>query len=237
MLAHGSHHPQLSSALFFQEGLALFTRKTYGAALKRFHSFCIKFTVINLSQCLNIYCAASRRILLTKDLHRPSDREIIPVSSEEHADCSGSPRPSRPVFIACIRVQAGIRRVRLVKGTPSRIRLPITAPVLDQIRRALDRSVHPNKVVLWAISCAAFFGFFRLGELLPETANSFRPATDLAWGDIAVDNPSNPQMVQIHLKKSKCDQFGKGSDIILGRTSSPLCPVAALLSFIALRGD
>ena len=43
-------------------------------------------------------------------------------------------------------------------------------------------------------------------------------------------------MVQVHPKKSKCDQFGKGSDI-LGRTGSPLCPVAALLSFIALRGD
>ena len=104
MLAHGSHHPQLSSALFFQDGQAPSTRKTYGAALKRFHSFYIKFTVINLSQCLNIYCAASRRILLTKDSHRPSDREIIPVSSEEHADCSGSPGPSRPVFIACIKV-------------------------------------------------------------------------------------------------------------------------------------
>lgn len=78
------------------------------------------------------------------------------------------------------------------KTTPSRIRLPITAPVLDLIRRAIDRLVHPNKVMLWAISCAAFFGFFHLGKLLPETAKSFRPATDLLWGDIAMDNPSNP---------------------------------------------
>ena len=41
------------------------------------------------------------------------------------------------------RVQAGIRRVRL---SPSCIRLPITAPVLDQMWRALNHSVHPNKV-------------------------------------------------------------------------------------------
>ena len=46
------------------------------------------------------------------------------------------------------RVQVGICRVRLVKGTPSCIRLPITAPVLDQLQRALDRSLHPNKLVL-----------------------------------------------------------------------------------------
>ena len=121
------------------------------------------------------------------------------------------------------RVQAGICRVRLLKGTPPRIRLPITAPVLDQMRRALDRSAHPNKVALWAISSTAFFGCFCLGELLPKTVKSFRPATDLAWGDIAVDNLANPQMIRVHLKKSKCDQFGKGSDIILGRTGSLLC--------------
>ena len=135
------------------------------------------------------------------------------------------------------RVQAGICRARMLKGIRASIRLPITAPVLDQIRRALDPSAHPNKVVLWAISCAAFFGFFRLGGLLPETVNSFNPTTDLAWGDVAVDNPANPQMVRLHLKKSKCDQFGKGTDIILGRTGSPLCPVAALLGFMASRGD
>ena len=135
------------------------------------------------------------------------------------------------------RVQAGICRVRLLRGTPSCIRLPITSPVLDQMHRALDRSAHPKKVVLWAISCTALFGFFRLGELLPETAKSFRPATDLAWGGIAVNNTANPQMVCVHLIKSECDQFGKGSDIILGRTGSLLCPVAALLGFMAMRGD
>ena len=42
-------------------------------------------------------------------------------------------------------------------------------------------------------------------------------------------------MVKIHLKKSKCNQFGSGADIILGRTYTPLCPVAAVLGFIAIR--
>lgn len=43
-------------------------------------------------------------------------------------------------------------------------------------------------------------------------------------------------MVKIHLKKLKCDQFGLGSDIILGRTGNLLCPVAAILSYIVARG-
>ena len=43
-------------------------------------------------------------------------------------------------------------------------------------------------------------------------------------------------MVRVHLKKSECDQFSKGSDIILGRTGSLLCPVAVLLGFMAVWG-
>ena len=44
-------------------------------------------------------------------------------------------------------------------------------------------------------------------------------------------------MIQVHLKKSKCDQFGSGVDIIVGRTGAPLCPVTAMLQYITLRQD
>ena len=37
-----------------------------------------------------------------------------------------------------------------------------------------------------------FFGFFRLGELLPETAQAFNQTTNLAWGDTVVDSLTNP---------------------------------------------
>ena len=108
--------------------------------------------------------------------------------------------------------------------------------MLAQIRGILFSSAVPERVTIWAIACVAFFGFFRLGELLPESASSFNLATDLTWGDVAVDNQANPRMVRVHLKKSKCDQFGVGSNIILGRTGNVLCPVAAILQFIATRG-
>ena len=53
----------------------------------------------------------------------------------------------------------------------------------------------------------------------------FNPGTDLAWGDVALDSLTNPRTVQFHLKKSKCDQFGKGTDIVMGVTDDSLCPV------------
>lgn len=135
------------------------------------------------------------------------------------------------------RVQAGISRARMMRGSPPRIRLPITAHILSQIQQTLSTSASRERLAIWAIATTAFFGFFRLGELLPESAHSFSLATDLAWGDIAVDSHTDPHMVQIHLKKSKCDQFGKGANIIVGRTGCSLCPVSAILHYITARGD
>ena len=70
-----------------------------------------------------------------------------------------------------------------------------------------------------------------------DAKDAFNLAVNLAWGDVAVDNNENPQMIRIHLKKSKCDQFGAGSDITVGCTGSSLCPFAAILSFITFCGD
>ena len=53
---------------------------------------------------------------------------------------------------------------------------------------------------------------------------------------MAVDDHNNASLVRIHLRRSKTDQLGKGLDIYLGRTDEDLCPVAALLAYLAIRG-
>ena len=88
-----------------------------------------------------------------------------------------------------------------------------------------------------AVATTAFFGFFRLGELLPTSAVDFNATTDLAWGDVAVDSRRNPRMIQIHLKTSKTQQFGPGVDVVLGTTGTTLCPVTAMVQYIAERGS
>ena len=125
----------------------------------------------------------------------------------------------------------------MLKGSPPRIRLPITTQTVAKIQTELTSSAAPDRVVIWAIAAAAFFGFFRLGELLLESPSAFHPAKNLAWGDVAVDNHSSPTMIQFHLKTSKCDQFGTGADVVVGRTGSQLCPVSAILRYIEIRGD
>ena len=193
--------------------------------MKKFHAFCTTHQVMDpfpltenllcsfavymadqglFPQTIKSYLAGLRNMQLSLGLPDPREQSSLPILR---------------------RVQAGISRTRL--GTaPSRIRLPITPQLLRQIKHSLESTAHQERVVIWAICCVAFFGCFRLGELLLESPSNFEPR---AWGDVAVDNQAAPSILQIHLKQSKTDQFGRGVDIVLGRTGKGLCPVAATL--------
>ena len=80
-----------------------------------------------------------------------------------------------------------------------------------------------------------FFGFMRAGELAVTHVSDFYPATSLCLGDIAVDHHQDPSVVQVRLKQSKTDPFRRGVSIYLGKTRTDLCPVVAILAYIALR--
>ena len=55
--------------------------------------------------------------------------------------------------------------------------------------------------------------------------------------DIAVNDPNNPTIIQLTIKKSKTDPFRQGVNIFLGATGNTLCPVTALLNYLAIRGE
>ena len=205
--------------------------------MKRFWGFCELYNVVDpfpvtehllcafaahladaglAGQTIKAYLAAVRNTQLSMGLPDPREQSSLPILK---------------------RVQAGIARVRLGRSQPSRVRLPITARILLQIKQELGQSAHPEKRVLWAVCCTAFFGFFRLGELLLLSPSAFNPRLHLAWGDMAVDDPQDTSMVKYHLKQSKTDQAGRGVNVILGKTGLDLCPVTAALSYVTTRGN
>ena len=60
---------------------------------------------------------------------------------------------------------------------------------------------------------------------------TFDKSQHLAWGDVSMDDLENPMLLKVHLKRSKCDQLGKGIDGFVGCVDDPhLCPVTACLS-------
>ena len=60
--------------------------------------------------------------------------------------------------------------------------------------------------------------------------------THLNMEDVSVDSVANPTVVKVQIKASKTDQFRKGVAVFVGRTDNNLCPVAAILAYIARRG-
>ena len=59
----------------------------------------------------------------------------------------------------------------------------------------------------------------------------------LNLSDVSVDSISDPKTFRVKIKASKTDPFHQGVDIFIGRTDNELCPVAAMLAFLAKRGQ
>lgn len=204
--------------------------------MQRFHKFCTSYDIMSPFPLTETLLCTYASFLADQHLSPQTIKSYLSALRSWQISL-GLPDPRDQSSMPMLgRVQAGISRLRLTRGSPTRVRLPITSHLLRRIRDSLMRSSHPAKLVIWAVAATAFFGFFRLGELLCSSAHEFNEATCLAWGDVAVNSQSAPTMVQIHLKKSKCDQFGSGANIVVGATKDELCPVSALLVYLKQRG-
>ena len=188
--------------------------------MKRFNNFCVRYHVHDpFPVSENLLCSFAA-FMADEGLAPQTVKSYLAAIRNTQLSL-GLPDPREQSSLPVLRrVLAGISRSRVGRGQPSRIRLPITAALLRDIGKEL-----------------AFFGFFRLGELLLVKQSDFNPRLHLAWGDMAVDNQQAPSMLKFHLKQSKTDPFGRGADIILGRTGCDLCPVAAVLTYAAARGS
>ncbi len=52
-----------------------------------------------------------------------------------------------------------------------------------------------------------------------------------------MDSHSVLTLARLHLNQSKTDPFKQGVDVFLGRTGKDLCPVVAILAYVAVRGE
>lgn len=129
-----------------------------------------------------------------------------------------------------------LKGIRKSKPECSRAkRLPITPDLLRKIHTVWSQGpLTFDKILLWAACCAGFFGFLRAGEFTAPSSQNQAEGT-LSVSDISVDCRENPQTLIMLLRHSKTDQFGAGVHLYLGRTGDILCPVAAMLGYLAIR--
>ena len=114
-------------------------------------------------------------------------------------------------------------------------RLPITPSILRLLHNSWSHQADDyDTVCIWAACCVAFFAFLRCGEFTCNSSNSYNDAV-LSLEDVAIDSRDDPTIVHLTLRHSKSDIFGVGVTINLGRTGDLLCPVSALLAYLARR--
>ena len=136
---------------------------------------------------------------------------------------------------------AAANRAAGMRGTQGRpaadTRLPITPVILRQLRSIWGQTPPRwDLAMLWAACTVAFFGFMRAGEFIVPSAAAYDRERHLSPEDVSADSVSDTSFVKVCIKQSKTDPFCRGVSIVLGRTQTDLCPVEALLTYLARRG-
>ena len=72
------------------------------------------------------------------------------------------------------------------------------------------------------------------GEFTCPSHTAFSSAM-LTVGDVAVDSHISPTRMTVLVKQSKTDPFGAGTTLQFGATGDYLCPVTAMLGYLAVR--
>ena len=133
-------------------------------------------------------------------------------------------------------VLTGIKRGDSRSGTPARKWLPITIDVLHRLKDIwLSTPQVPDNIMLWAAACVGFFVFLRVGEFTMSAPQAYDPDVHLNLSDLALDSQIKPSVVQLRIKQSKTDPFRQGINIFLGKTDVAICPVQAVIQYIAVR--
>ena len=150
---------------------------------------------------------------------------------------SGKGDPFKPPLLRLEYILKGIKRCEAQQQNGTRERLPISPSILRKIKAVWESSASdPDIMMLWAACCTAFFGFLWVGEMTVPSDGAYDTSVHLSFADVAVDNSAAPTVVRLRIKQSKTDPFRQGVDLFLGKTSTDLCPVVALLNYLVTRG-
>ena len=218
---------------YFLQGLAPATQRTYDSAKRRYLALCqlLKSPAVPASEHQLCLFAA----FLAQDglLHRTIKCYL---SAVRHLHISrGSPDPGISNMPRLEQVLKGIKAVQAKQERKGRTRLPMTPEIMMKLKAVWNPGQMFNATMLWAAASLCFFGFLRSGEITVPSKDSFDRGAHLTADDITVDTYENPTMLKVRIKASKTDPFRKGVDIYVGTTGSSLCPVTAVLTYMAMR--
>ena len=230
------HTLQKALQSYYHQGLAASTHKTYAAGVQHYLSFCKHIHCSPLpasEQTLLLFVTYLGQLGLTHKTIK------VYLSAVKNLHITSGHFKSFEIQLSP-RVERVLKGIKLsqAKSRPPHSRLPITSSIMCKIRSVLAKTPNDyNNIMLWAACCLAFFGFLCCSEFTIPSQDTFDDAVHLSFNDISVDDKQNPKVIAIRIKQSKTDPFRKGVTLMLGKTENKVCPVSALLPYLAIRGS
>ena len=124
-------------------------------------------------------------------------------------------------------VLRGKENLEIYSGEAKATRKVMTLSLLKITGHEISKTnwTENSKQTVWAAFTLAFFGCFRMGEILPQNENSFSPEDTLLWRDLNFKSTSH---ILVHIKTPK-SRLPRGEYVdIFNFTGHSVCPVAAL---------
>ena len=199
----------------------------YVSGLRRYLTFCTSFALNPFSLLEPILCRFVAYLYIS-GLQPGSVRQYLSAIRFSQLAVGGTD----PAYFTLSQLHYVLRGMCRLRPTRTRQRrLPITIGILQLLFSRWSSPVTYEGIMLLAACTLAFFGFLRLGEFIPTR----HYPCPLAVDDFQVDSITHPTLLAATLRHSKTDPFGAGVTIYLGRAYDDICPVVAVLAYIAVR--
>ena len=221
---------------YFDKGLANSTQKSYLCGFNRYLQFCRMYTVLPVPVTEQVLCRFVSYLASQGLKHRTIKVYLSGIRyfqiKRGQADVFRDAQTARLEYVL-----RGVKRHESEQGTRSRPRLPITPEILRRLKATWSPTGGDvDTKMMWAACCLGFFAFLRAGEMTVPSDAEYDPGVLLSIRDVALDSSLQPSLIRVTIKQSKTDPFRQGVDLFVGKTGTDLCPVAALLDYLVLRG-
>ena len=204
------------------------THAAYQQGIAAFEAFCIKYNYKCTYPCkADIIPHFVAHLSLSGKAFSTAKTYLAALSSKHKLNSWTDPTDS---FLIKKLMQG------FARSSPSKdVRYPITLQRLQKIVKTLPLVCNDSfEVILFKTAFVlAFFGFFRISELLGQNMSLKRARKAVKVADVKME----PSKMSICLNGSKCDQRMKGEKIVLQRERvyTEVCPVLTTREFLRIR--
>lgn len=205
---------------------------TYQRAWRLYNQFYIDvFSIREVTIPINSATLALFIAYLFGSSYSPSTVNTYISALGYYHKLAGLPDPSKTFYIS--EMLKGYSKL----GNTLDTRLPITLPILTRMI-CLSGSVfssHFGRTLFCAMCCLAFFGFMRIGEITVNGKESSKSVLQISQVERILSNKGDTMSLKIIFKNFKHCYNQPSFSLIIAKNPC-VCPVAAIESYIKLRG-